>query len=208
VFHERELAEECRKYNPIAQKELYDRYAELIMAICYRYTRDMWVAEDLMQDSLIKVLTRIKTFKWKNDGSFKAWIKKIAVNTCLTYLENSKKYRNFEIDVDKTKQMGEDSENIHDTEEADENSTNESEMELINRAEFTKEEMFEALAKVPDPYRIIFNLHVIEGYKHKEISEMLQINVKTSKTRLFRARKVLKELLHTMSIKKVQTVRQ
>jgi RNA polymerase sigma-70 factor (ECF subfamily) len=176
------------------------------MAICYRYTSDMWIAEDLMQDSLIKVLTRIKTFKWKNDGSFKAWVKKIAVNTCLTYLDNNKKQRNVEIDENKNRQTEDSIDYIHDSAESDDSNTNESEMELINKAEFTKEEMFEALAKVPEPYRIIFNLHVIEGYKHKEISEMLQINVKTSKTRLFRARKVLKELLHAMSIKKNQTL--
>lgn len=170
------------------------------MGICYRYTRDYSIAEDLMQDSFIKVLTRIKTFRWKEQGSFTAWIRKIAVNTCLNYLEKNRKLRKVEVDEDKIWQSGYEYESV-------ENillSNDESEMESINQAEFSKEEMFEALSQVPEPFRIVFNLYAIEGYKHQEISDLMHINIKTSKTRLFRARKILKKILYTMSIEKTQ----
>jgi len=194
VYQEKRLAEECSKNNPVAQKELYDTYSDIIMAICYRYTRNMAVAEDMMQESLIKILTRIGRFRWMNDGCFKAWVKKIAVNTCLTYLEKNQKNRWCELKEE---------ESLID-EEGAEASDSSQELDLINRAELTREEMLEALAEVPDPFRIVFNMHVIEGFRHEDIAGMLKINIKTSKTRLFRARKLLKELLYKISYDKIK----
>ena len=205
---EKLLSQECKKYNPIAQKELYEKYNEIIMALCYRYTGNMVVAEDLMQDSLIKVLTKINKFNWIDNGSFDAWIKKVAVNTCLHYLEKNKKKQEISIESENLKfheLISEDDPELHEIniEELNESNNN---LDIINNAELSQEELLGALTQIPEIFRIIFNLHVIEGIKHQEIARMLKINVKTSKTRLYRARKLLKKMIYNLSIEKLKAV--
>lgn len=203
MLDEKLLSIECKKYNPIAQKELYEKYSGIIMALCYRYTGNLTLAEDLMQDSLIKVLTKIKKFKWIDTGSFDAWIKKIAINSCLTHIEKNKK--NKEISYDSVNFTFE---NINDKDESSEidleninNST--IDLNIINSANLSKDEMLGALTQIPEPFRNVFNLYVIEGIKHEEIARILKINIKTSKTRLFRARKLLKKMIYDMSLEKI-----
>ena len=206
MFQENILVKECKKNNPIAQKELYDSYADVIMAICYRYTRNMAVAEDLLQDTLVKVLTRIHAFRWRHDGSLKAWVKTVAVNTCLTYLKKMNRNRFVDYSENESESPVEEAQEFREEAFGGDLQADRIDMELIYRAELTREEMLDALASVPEPFRIVFNMHVIDGFKHDEISRMLQINVKTSKSRLHRARKILKDFVYQMSIEKLNNL--
>ncbi len=203
MLNEELLSIECKKFNPIAQKELFEKYSEIIMALCYRYTGNYTTAEDLMQDSLIKVFTKINKFKWIKEGSFDAWIKKIAVNSCLSYINKTKKNKEIFVNDQESNIM----EKIEEKEiiESELEDINKSKIDInvISNADLSEEEMLDALIKVPDPFRIVFNLHVIEGIKHEEIASMLKINMKTSKTRLFRARKLLQQIIYDLSLEKI-----
>jgi len=205
MLNEKLLSKECKKYNPLAQKELYEKYSEIIMALCYRYTGNLIIAEDLMQESLIKVFTKINKFKWINEGSFDAWIKKIAINSCLTHLEKNKMKKEILIGDKEDELIGKLGNDDLENNEIDLHNINNAkiDMNIINNANLSEEDMLGALTQIPEPFRNVFNLHVIEGIKHEEIANMLKINIKTSKTRLYRARKLLKKIIYDMSLEKI-----
>ncbi|MEE9361820.1 MAG: sigma-70 family RNA polymerase sigma factor [Cellulophaga sp.] len=162
-----ELINNCKKGNRKAQEQLYNKYASVLFGICLKYSRNKTEAEDNLHDSFITIFDKIEQFKFK--GAFEGWIKKITVNTVL------QKYRkeNF-INVV--------SENI---EEEVEVSSNFETIELSTLLTYIQE--------LPNKYRLTFNLYVLDGYTHKEISESLGTSLGTSKSNLARARMILKE---------------
>lgn len=203
MIDEKKLSEDCKRQNPLAQKELYDNYCEVVLGLCFRYVADSIVAEDLMQDTFIKVLTKIEKFNWKGNGSLGAWIRKIAVNTCLSFLENKKKTeKKLNESILQAKELIEQEYYLDDPESTEAESST-IDFEIIKNAGLTEKELLETLILVPEPFRNVFNLHVIEGYKHEEVAEMLGINKKTSRTRLLRARKLLKENIYRISVERV-----
>ncbi|WP_236978280.1 RNA polymerase sigma factor [Membranihabitans maritimus] len=152
------------------QKEVYNQYAPVFMAIGIRYLKSKHEAEDTVAEAFFKIFTKIKTYK--NNGSFEGWMKRIMINECLMVLR--KKQRSFlhipldnveiEIPSDAVSQLGED-------------------------------ELLEMIAELPEGYRTIFNLYVVEGYKHREIADMLDISIHTSKSQLLMAKRKLQEEL-------------
>ena len=162
-----ELIKGCTQENRICQREIFNRFAGKMMTVCLRYARHRMEAEDLLQDAFIKVFDNIHRFEGK--GSFEGWIRRIVINTAL---KNISKH-SFQ------------KENIG-MEGVVESSADPSVFSHL-----TEQELLKIIAKLPDGYRVVFNLYCIEGYSHKEIGELLNIEESTSRSQLTKARAVL-----------------
>ena len=175
-----EIVEGCKNNNRKAQKLLYDKYAPILMGICIRYALSTDEAQDVLQEGFFKILKQINQFQ--NKGSFEGWMKRIMVNTAITnYRKNLKHYNQYDID------------DVH----SDINSTS-----MFN-SDFTHDELLKIIHELPKGYREIFNLYAIDGYKHKEIAEMLNIDIATSKSQYSRAKKALRVKMEEISKIKV-----
>ncbi len=152
-----------------AQSQLYQIYSDKLFAVCLKYCRNYEDAEDTLQDSFITIFKKIN--QYKNKGSFEGWLKRITINTAL------QKYR--------------DTAAIQVVDKILENKKTEE----INFKYLTIDVniLLGFIQKLPDRYRMIFNLYVLDNYSHKEISKLLGISEGTSKSNLSRARKILKE---------------
>lgn len=148
-----------------AQEQIFSQFSNKMLGVCRQYVKDMHHAEDLMLQGFLKVFKNLHQFK--NEGNFEGWIRKIMVNTCITYLR-------------KKNQLEFTDEEFHFNNMVTHNSENTS-VEDIQRL----------IDNLPDGYKMVFNLYAIEGYKHSEIAEKLAISESTSKSQLFKARKWL-----------------
>jgi RNA polymerase sigma factor (sigma-70 family) len=168
---EQELIRGCIKEDAFCQKEVFNRYAGRMLGVCNRYARNSADAEDILQDAFIKVFEKLHQFKF--EGSFEGWIRKIMVNTAL------KKYslRRYEKEVSGYEM----------------NERDESGMEPSAYSHLTRKELLDLINNLPDGYRMIFNLYVIEGYQHDEIAEMMGIQPGTSRSQLVKARNMLQK---------------
>lgn len=175
-----EIIAGCKKMEKKSQRCLYDRYAALFLGIAYRYSKSREDAEDILQESFVKILTRID--QYSETGSFEGWMKKILVNTAISHYRVSQKH-DFHKDFDSISEI-----NIEDYE--------------IDSNEFTREELLASIDKLPQGFKIIFNLYAVEGFKHREIADMLEINVGTSKSQYSRARAFLQVKLNELKAEK------
>lgn len=154
-----------------AQSEIYKLYADVLFGVSLKYSRNYQDAEDTLQDSFLIIFDKIK--QYSNKGSFEGWLKRIIINTALQkYREKS----NLELVKE-----------VSDTEEVVEIDFEDTNLNIGFLLSLVQE--------LPDKYRLIFNLYVLDSYSHKEISEMLNISEGTSKSNLSRARKKLKKEL-------------
>lgn len=165
--HQR-LVKECLKGKPQAQRELYEQFAEIMLGVCYRYTRSMRDAEDVLQEGFVKVFRYLH--QYKQQGELGAWIRRIMVNTALNYLKRHRKYQ---------EEMFFTEEYMHPV--ADEDPA----------VRLQAKEIADLVRQLPQGYQVIFNLHAIEGYTHVEIGEMLGISDGTSRSQYSRARNLL-----------------
>jgi len=173
MFTENEILDGCIKNNRAMQKILYDKYASKFYALCLRYVHDKAEADDILQEGFLKIFTNIHQFS--REHSIEAWMRRIIVNTALThYKKNVKHY--YQKEIDEVKEI--------DLESFD-----------VEEAEFTQEELLKIIQNIAEGYRVVFNLYAIEGYKHKEIADMLGIDEATSKSQFHRARKIIQERL-------------
>jgi len=179
MLDEKEIIKGCCRNDRKAQKALYDRYASVLLGICLRYACRLDEAEDILQDGLIKVYFNVRDFAGK--GSFINWMKKIMVNTAITHYHRNLKHH-YHHDIDDIREM--DIEGME-----------------LNNADFTREELLGVIKDLPDGYRMVFNLYAVEGYKHKEISDLLEIDVNTSKSQYSRAKALIRKKLG--SLKKI-----
>jgi RNA polymerase sigma-70 factor (ECF subfamily) len=173
MFNLEEVIQGCIKNKRRAQVELYTQYAPMLLAVCMRYVADKTEAEDILQEAFFKILKSMKEYSGK--GHFENWMKKIVVNTAITYFHREKKHY------------------YHDEIE----SVNDAELQftLSPDKELDEQELYNLLKRMPQGYRIIFNMYAIEGYKHKEIAEKLGIEESTSKSQYLRAKNwLLKEM--------------
>ena len=164
------LLKGIKAQDPSAQKALYDHYSGLFYAICLRYLKDPVEAEDVMIESFYKIFTKVGQFN--EQGSFEGWMKRIVVNQSLMQIRKNSNL-NLHVDIENAYELNE-------KEKALDNLNHEAIMELIQ--------------SLPVGYRTIFNLYVIEGFKHREIAEQLGISINTSKSQLILAKKKLREL--------------
>ena len=167
-----ELIEGCVRRSPLCQKAVFDLYAGRMMGVSQRYARNKSDAEDILQEAFIKVFEKIVQFR--HEGSFEGWIRKIVVNTAL------KKYTLLRYTAEKYNQ------DVSEYEELDSN-------DVSAYAHLSEKDLLKLINELPDGYRLVFNLYVIEGYKHEEIANMLNINPGTSRSQLAKARTMLQK---------------
>lgn len=172
------ILKECLKRKPEAQKRLYDHFAPSMLGVCFRYTKSLSDAEEVLQEGFIKVFTRLNQFK--GDGELGGWIRKIMVNTALNFLKTNQKYR-YDLSFDEMPLHLVSTENP----------------EVILHAK----ELAELIRQLPTGFQTIFNLHAVEGYKHLEIASMLGISEGTSRSQYARARILLMEWISKFSLK-------
>ncbi len=168
----RAIVEACQQGERKAQFELYRLYSRAMYNICLRMVRHEMDAEDLLQRSFMDVFQNLHSFQFQS--SIGAWIKRIVVNNCINHLKKNR----LQIEELKT----------YHGEQVDE------EPELTHY-QYDVKQVKAALNDLPDGYRVVFSLYLLEGYDHKEIAEILGISEATSKSQYSRAKKKLKEVL-------------
>ncbi|GGG36149.1 RNA polymerase sigma factor [Bizionia arctica] len=169
------LIQKCSNNDTKAQAELYQLFSGKLFSVCLKYCKNYAEAEDNLQDSFVTIFSKIS--QYKNIGSFEGWLKRITINTAL------QRYRNqgvFEIIDDS---------NIEDVEVT------------IEEDDISLEFLLHIIQELPDRYRLVFNLYVLDGYSHKEIADLLKITTGTSKSNLARARKILKDKIEDYKIR-------
>ncbi|HTS42817.1 MAG TPA: RNA polymerase sigma factor [Puia sp.] len=162
----------CLKNQAAAQRELYNRYSPKMLAVCYRFAHNREDAEDMLQEGFIKVFLQIHTFQ--NKGAFEGWIRRIIVHTCINNLKKNKRF-NESLDI------------LH----ASSIQVREESVPSIVQAK----QIVDCIRMLPIGYRTVLNLYAIEGYSHKEIAEMLDIEESTSRSQYTRAKQMLEEIL-------------
>lgn len=197
-----QIVRECKKYNKFAQKLLYDMYSPLMTGICLRYIGNIDATKDVVQEGFIKVFSSID--KFKGDGSFEGWMKRIFINTAISYLRKQTSKQKH-INIDDIKEGDMDLDGSHDLLGLNNEipADGRANFDMILSADFSEDELVEILELVPEKYRLIFNLHCIEEYKHEEIASLLGIEVSTSRSRLKRARTIIQKELYKISVEKL-----
>lgn len=170
---DKDLINGCIENDSRFQKELYRRYCNAMMGVCVRYAPTVEDAEDLLQDSFIKVFKKIHTFQ--GIGSIGGWIKRIVINTCLQFFRDNKNL-NMYVELKESE------------------CTEEVSFDVLNQMNIDSLKL--KIQSLPDGFRIVFNMYAIEGFTHKEISEKLKISVGTSKSQLSRARAHLQRIIN------------
>ena len=165
-----ELIEACKRGNPIAQRRLYEDYADAMYNVCYRMLQDHEDAQDALQNAFILIFRNLEKFKY--DSTPGAWIKRIVVNQCINHFRKNKVTLEELKDYDSPIEEVEMEDSLLD-------------VQLIKKA----------IASLSEGYRSVVTLYLFEGYDHAEIAEILNISVTTSKTQYHRAKKKLRELL-------------
>lgn len=168
---QKEIIDGCLRQERKAQKALYDTYANKMYGVCLRYMKSREDAEDMMISGLFKAITKINSFS--GNGSFEGWVRRIVSNECLMQLRKKDVLR-FSAEINP---------NLDHTER------------LTIEDELIAEDLLKLLNQLPTGYRTVFNLYVLEGYKHREIAELLGISINTSKSQLILARKRMEELV-------------
>lgn len=167
-MHEyKKLIEACVKGDRLAQRNLYDIFSKRMYVVCLRYTKSQQEAEDVLQDSFIKIFKNLKGYR--GDSRLDYWIKRIVVNTALNS-QRKKLYMYPMVDIDDIKNDFDHSKVL---------------------GSFQMEELLNMIRELPTGCRTVFNMFAIEGYSHKEIAEMLEVSEGTSKSQFSRARKLL-----------------
>ena len=161
------LIKKCKSQDINAQEQLYQLYAKKLFAVSLKYSRNYTEAEDNLQDAFITIFEKIA--QYGGAGSFEGWLKRITINTAL---QKYRKEQLFEI-IDQAALKAPDVE--------------------VDEESFSLEYLLKCIQELPNRYRLVFNLYVLDGYSHKEIAEALNISVGTSKSNLARARMVLKQ---------------
>ncbi|MCL2027906.1 MAG: sigma-70 family RNA polymerase sigma factor [Bacteroidales bacterium] len=171
--------------------EVYRKQSGVLIGVAYRYIRERKQAEDLVQDALIVAIQKAENFSGK--GAFEAWLRKIVVNECLMYLRKAKiKTENLDemlyVETMDTSPLYAEHEDDSDK------------RKIIERCDFSREDLLDIATHLPEHHRLVFNMYVIDGFSHKEISAQLNISEGTSKSHLNRARKKLQDLLYEKAI--------
>uniref|UniRef100_UPI00404A87F1 RNA polymerase sigma factor n=1 Tax=Flavobacterium sp. TaxID=239 RepID=UPI00404A87F1 len=169
--------------NRQAQQQLYTKFSPKMLSVCRQYVKDVHRAEDVMITAFMKVFTNLK--KFEHNGSFEGWIRRIMVNECIDFIRVKKNIFNHN-EIDDLVTSG-----YEDVEEMEQFSVDDIQLLIDN---------------LPEGYKLVFNLYAIEGYKHREIAEMLNIKEGTSKSQLANARKLLQSQIVELKRKENGTI--
>jgi RNA polymerase sigma-70 factor (ECF subfamily) len=168
---EKKLIQDCRNGKKESQYLLVKRYAGMLLSVCRRYARDEAMANDLLQETLIRIFANID--KYKPTGSFEAWMRRIAVRRSLQWLEKSWFRQEMQpVEMPDEETIGPEA-----------------------YRDMDAEDIMQLVMELPPGYRAVFNLAVVEGFDHREIADMLHITENTSRSQLARARNLLQQKL-------------
>lgn len=190
-----ELIEGCAKARKSAQDFLYEKYAARLYGVCLRYAGNSMEAQDVLQEAMVKIYKNIHALNCKEEKPFYVWLHKITVNTALNYIRDNLK-NTVTLDIDEKEAEAaayppDDAAGFY-----------EKLLDVVDR-----QRLLCFIQEMPAGYRAVFNLYAIESYSHKEIADELNISVSTSKTQLFKARKMLAtKLSKTMEANKIKMV--
>ena len=162
----------CLQNDASAQRELFNRYSPKMLSVCYRFSQSREDAEDMLQEGFIKIFTQIHTFE--NRGAFEGWIRRIIVHTCINFLKKNRKF-NTSLDLEQAGFLEVKEETIPSIMQA--------------------KQIIESIRLLPLGYKTVLNLYALEGYSHKEIAEMLDIEESTSRSQYTRAKSMLEMIL-------------
>ena len=165
----------CLRGDRLAQKQFFERFKGKMFALCLRYAHSREDAEDILQEGFVKVFRDL--YQYTGEGNFEGWVRKVFVNTALQHLQKQKKALI--------------------TQELDGQDLVEESTEPFFTDEPPAKNMIRILQQLPAGFRTIFNLHVLEGYSHPEIADILGISVGTSKSQLLRAKAYFRKLLES-----------
>lgn len=164
------LIQGCLEKNTKSQEQLYQLYASKLFSVCLKYSRNYAEAEDNLQDGFLLIFDKIGQYKFT--GSFEGWAKRLMINHVLQQYRKTTFLELVDDVIDETSVE-------------------------IEEENLSLEFLLKIIQELPDRYRLVFNLYVMDGYSHKEISEMLEISIGTSKSNLARAKMALKERIDT-----------
>ena len=162
------LASGCAQGDNTFRKQLYDAYAQQMMGICYRYTGNRSVSEDLLHDGFLRIFESIRTFEYRGEGSLKAWMSRVFVNIALAYLKKESLSNPVSLDDYAEDAIAEDA-----------------------IAVVPNDILIQFISELPVGYRTVFNQYVFEDLSHKEIANTLGINESSSRSQLTRAKAIL-----------------
>lgn len=168
----KQIIKELQQQNFRTQEKVYKEFAARMFRICYRYLGNEADAAEVLNDGFYKIFTKINSFKDSKGGDFEAWMRRIMVNESLQFIRKKRKLKFVDING----------------------------FQLENEFVFPEnnletEDIYTMIRDLPDVYRVVFNLYVIDGFSHDEIAEKMNVAESTSRSHLFRARKLLKELM-------------
>ncbi len=172
---EKQLIEGCKCGKRIAQKELYETYSRKMMGVCLRYINDRETARDILQEGFVKVFSSIESYS--GVGAFEGWMRKIFVNCALEYLRKTDVLREA-TDLDHSFEL------VH--------------PDCSAISKMSADELMKVIHSLPAGFRTVFNLFAIEGYSHKEISDMLEITESTSRSQFTRAKQILQRRINEL----------
>ncbi len=173
--NEKQLIKKATSGNRDAQERLYKKHAPKMLSVCRQYIKDIHFAEDVMVQGFLKMFNKLDTFKF--EGSFEGWLRRIMIRESISYLRKQQFV-------------------VYDDEVYEKNQSE----EISQSTDLDTEHIQQLIDALPQGYKMVFVLYTVEGYKHKEIAEMLSITESTSKTQLLKARKLLQDQLRQQNI--------
>lgn len=177
MMSDQNIIEGCVRHSRKAQQMLWKQYSGYLLGVCMRYATDRPEAEDMLQEAFLRIYFNLG--EYSGTGSFKGWLRKVTVNTAITYYHKNLRHKHH-TDID-------------DYVSAETGSRG------FEEDFYTAEDLYRVLNELSPGYRMVFNLYTIEGYKHQEIAEMLGIDVNTSKSQYSRARAILRKKLEDLA---------
>lgn len=165
----KQLIENCKINDTQAQSELYKLFSSKLFSVSLKYSRNYAEAEDNLQDAFLTIFEKIEQYKHK--GSFEGWLKRITINTVLQRYRTEKVFDIVNDDITEDVELD------------------------IDEDDISIDYLLKIIQELPDRYRMVFNLYVMDGYSHQDIADMLEINIGTSKSNLARARQILKKTI-------------
>lgn len=175
-YTEEEIIAGCKQGKANCQEKLYQLYSRRMMAVCVRYTSSRFEAEDIFHEAFVKVFKHIESY---SGGSFEGWVRRIFVNTAINHYHKNRKYQE-QLDYSTIEDSAPSTEDII--------------------SQISGQELQTIINQMPEGYKLVFNLYVIEGYNHREIAEALNIAEGTSKSQLAKAKSFLKKTLLKLQI--------
>lgn len=173
----RNLIKSLKRNKPKAQREIFNRYADYLFRISYRYLNNKELAEEVLSQSFLNIFNKVHKTDISEEAALKAWMKKVVINQSL-------------MEIRKKVQFTQSLELVENMEES----------EISSDEHLLESDLIQMVLELPDGYRTVFSLFAIEGYKHEEIAEKLSISVGTSKSQLSKARKLLQEMINRTEV--------